>query len=109
MAFDVTGRDKIDLQKVGKDIYEALTRTGKSGWKKRARHAGAAAIDPHKNYTPSEVASILNVSYDTAIRRMGKMGAVNMGTPERRYKRGKRMLRVTGKRLMDYLRKRSLE
>jgi hypothetical protein len=40
---------------------------------------------------------------------MGKMGAVNMGTPERRYKRGKRILRVTGKRLMDYLRKRLLE
>ena len=36
MAFDATTRDKIDLQKVGKDIYEALTRTGKRGWKKRA-------------------------------------------------------------------------
>jgi Mn-dependent DtxR family transcriptional regulator len=81
-----------------------LTRPKRSGWKKRARKAIATAIDPHKNYTPSEVATVLNVSYDTAIRRMEKMGCVDMGTKERRYKRGKRMLRVTGRKLMDYLR-----
>ncbi len=32
-----------------------------------------------------------------------------MGTKERRYKRGKRMLRVSGKKLMDYLKKKTLD
>jgi hypothetical protein len=73
-------------------------------WKQAARSQPPVAIDMHKMYTPAEVASILNVSYDTAISRMEKMhGCVNMGPTERRYKRGKRMLRVSGKRLRIYL------
>lgn len=43
-----------------------------------------------KSYTPSEVVAVLNVSYDTAIGRWEKMGCVDMGTKEHRYKRGKR-------------------
>ncbi len=44
-----------------------------------------------KRYTPSEVAALLNVSYDTAVRRMQRMkGCVDMGTQTKRYKRGKR-------------------
>ena len=48
-------------------------------------------------YTPSEVAALLNVSYDTAVRRMQSMkGFVDMGTQTKRYKRGKKMLRISG-------------
>src|ERR1017187_8669460 len=78
-------------------------------FKKAARRRQPLSIDPFKNYTPAEVAGILNISYDSSLRRMEKMGAVDMGTPETLHKRRKRMLRVTGKRLMDYLRRRSLE
>jgi hypothetical protein len=77
-------------------------------FKKAARRRQPLSIDPFKNYTPAEVAGILNISYDSSLRQMEKMGAVDMGTPETLHKRRKRMLRVTGKRLMDYLRKRSL-
>ena len=75
-----------------------------SEWKQAARSQSPAAIGPHKLYSPAEVSSLLNVSYDTAVRRMSGMhGCVDMGTPERRYKRGKRMLRISGKHLRIYL------
>ena len=99
----------IDLAKVGRDIYDALAKRHRAHYKKKARQ-NAAPIDPHKNYRPSEVAAILNVSYDTAIRRMQKMkGAVDMGTEERRYKRGKKLLVISGKNLAAYLRNKSVE
>jgi hypothetical protein len=51
------------------------------------------------------VTAILNVSYETAVRKMEKMeGCIDMGTKERRYKRGKRMLRVPGSGLLEFLR-----
>ena len=73
-------------------------------WKQAARSQPPVAIDPHKLYSPAEVSSLLNISYDTAIRRMLRMhGTIDMGTLERRYKRGKRMLRISGKHLRVYL------
>ncbi|HLM79015.1 MAG TPA: hypothetical protein VK302_00140 [Terriglobales bacterium] len=80
------------------------------GWKQRARATQPVAIDPHKLYSPSDVSALLNVSYDTAIRRMQTMqGCVDMGTKERRYKRGKRMLRISGKHLREYLTNKRVE
>ena len=74
-------------------------------YKTAARERLPLAIDRLKNYAPAEVATILNISYDTAIRRMETMkGVMDMGTKEKRYKRGKRMLRVSGAKLLDYLR-----
>jgi hypothetical protein len=62
-------------------------------------------IESEQNYAPSEVAAILNVSYDAASRLMLKMrGVVDLGTQTRRYKRGKKKLRVSGKNLLAYLR-----
>ena len=95
---------KIDLRKVGKDIYELLTYPGRRSFKQRA---GKQTVEskPDKLYTPSEVAALLNVSYDTAVRRMQRMkGCVDMGTQTKRYKRGKKLLRISGKHLVAHLR-----
>jgi hypothetical protein len=95
---------KIDLRKVGKDIYELLTYPGRRGFKHRARKQ-TVELKPDKLYSPSEVAALLNVSYDTASRRMQTMkGCVDMGTQTKRYKRGKKLLRVSGKHLIAFLR-----
>jgi hypothetical protein len=95
---------KIDLHKVGKDIYELLTYPSRRGFKQRARKQ-IVELKPDKLYTPSEISALLNVSYDTAVRRMQKMkGCVDMGTQTKRYKRGKKMLRISGKHLVAYLR-----
>jgi hypothetical protein len=95
---------KPDLHKVGKDIYELLTHPGRRSFKQRARKQ-TVELKPDKLYTPSEVAALLNVSYDTAVRRMRSMkGCVDMGTQTKRYKRGKKMLRIGGKHLVTYLR-----
>jgi hypothetical protein len=58
---------KIDLRKVGKDIYELLTYPDRRSFKQRARKQ-TVELKPDKLYTPSEVAALLNVSYDTAVR-----------------------------------------
>jgi len=95
---------KVDLRKVGKDIYELLTYPGRRSFKQRARKQ-TVELKPDKLYTPSEVAALLNVSYDTAVRRMQSMkGCVDMGTQTKRYKRGKKLLRISGKHLVAYLR-----
>ena len=74
------------------------------GFGVQARAQQPLAINPHKFYSPAEIAALLGVSYDTAIRRMEKMhGCINMGPVERRYKRGKRMLRISGTHLRVYL------
>ena len=100
-------REQIDLHKVGKDIYELLVHPGRRSFKQRARKQ-TVELKSDKLYTPSEVAALLNVSYDTAVRRMRIMkGCVDMGTQTKRYKRGKRMLRVSGKHLLAYLRSKS--
>src|SRR5208282_130588 len=93
-----------DLRKVGSDIYEVLTNTGRHGYKQRMRKR-TIKIEPEQNYAPSEIAAILNVSYDAALRLMQKMkGVVDLGTPTRRYKRGKKKLRISGKNLSAFLR-----
>jgi hypothetical protein len=96
--------NKPDLRKVGKDIYELLTNTGRLGYKQRKRNQ-TIKIEPEKNYAPSEVAAALNLSYDAALRLMQKMkGVVDWGTPTRRYKRGKKKLRISGKNLLTFIR-----
>ena len=95
---------KPDLRKVGRDIYEVLTNTGRHGYKQRMRKR-TIKIEADENYAPGEVAAILNVSYDAASRFMQKMkGVVDLGTPTRRYKRGKKKLRISGKNLLAFLR-----
>jgi len=95
---------KIDLRKVSKDIYELVTYPGRRSFKLRARKQ-TMEFKPDKLYTPSEVAALLNVSYDTAVRRMQRMkGCVDLGTPTKRYKRGKKLLRISGKHFVAYLR-----
>ncbi len=60
---------------------------------------------PFSIYTPGEVSALLNVSYDTAVRRMQKMkGCVDMGTQTKRYQRGKKLLRISDKNLVAFLR-----
>lgn len=45
--------------------------------------------------TIDEVAAILKISSDTAIRRFGReRGVIDLGTPETRSKRRQRMLRI---------------
>ena len=62
---------------MGKDIYELLTYAGRRSFKQRARKQ-TVELKPDKLYTPSEVAALLNVSYDTAVRRMqGMKGCVD--------------------------------
>jgi uncharacterized protein (UPF0335 family) len=100
---------KHDLRKIGKDIYELLTGTGSQGYKQQARKQ-IVKIEPEQNYTPGEVAAALNLSYDAALRLMEKMkGVVDFGTPTRRYKRGKRKLRISGKNLLTFLRGKTIE
>ena len=104
LSIDYHQGRKPDLRKVGRDIYEVLTNTGRHGYKQRMRKR-TIKIEPEQNYAPSEVAAILNVSYDAALRLMQKMkGVVDLGTPARRYKRGKKKLRISGKNLLAFLR-----
>lgn len=96
---------KPDLHKVGKDIYELLTGTGSRGYKQQARKQTVQFKADDTMYEPKQIAAILNVSYDAAIRLMQKMkGVVDFGTPTRRYKRGKKKLRISGKNLLGFLR-----
>jgi hypothetical protein len=98
-----------DLRKVDKGIYELLTTGGRDGYKQRMRKR-TIKIESDKNYPPSDVAAILNVSYDAALRYMQKMkGVVDLGTPTRRYKRGKKRLRVSGKNLLAFIRGKARE
>lgn len=100
---------KPNLRKVGRDIYELLTNTGRYGYKQRMRKR-TIKIEPEQNYAPSEVAAFLNISYDAALRLMQKMkGVVDLGTPTRRYKRGKKKLRISGKNLLAFLRGKTRE
>ena len=107
LSIDFPQGRKPDLRKVGRDIYELITNTGCHGYKQRMRKR-TIKIEPERNYAPSEVAAILNVSYDAASRLMQKMkGVVDLGTPTRRYKRGKKKLRISGKNLLAFLRSRT--
>jgi hypothetical protein len=87
-----------------KGTSEVLTREGRRGYKQLVRNQ-RVKIEPELNYSPGEVAAALNLSYDSALRRMQKMkGVVDFGTPTRRYKRGKKKLRISGKNLPAFLR-----
>ena len=87
-----------------KDASEVLTRENRRGYKQLVRNQ-RVKIEPEHNYSPGEVAAALNLSYDSALRRMQKMkGVVDFGTPTRRYKRGKKKLRISGRNLLAYLR-----
>lgn len=98
------GHTRPDLGRVGKDMYELLTNSGRHGYKQRLR-TQTVKVETEKHYAPSDVAAILNVSYDAASRLMMKMkGVVDLGTPTRRYKRGKKKLRISGKNLLAFLR-----
>lgn len=86
-----------------KDTSEVLAGKGRRGYKQLVRNQ-RVKIEPEQNYSPGEVAAALNVSYDTALRRMLRMkGVVDLGTPTRRYKRGKKKLRIRGKKLLAFL------
>jgi len=86
------------------DIYKVPTVTGRHGYKQLARKQ-SVKIEPEQNYSPGEVAAALNLSYDAALRLMLKMkGVIDFGTPTRRYKRGKRKMRISGKNLLAFLR-----
>jgi hypothetical protein len=85
-----------------------LTSTSRHGFKQLARKQ-TVTIEPEQNYSPSEVAAALNLSYDAALRLMPKMkGVVDFGTPTRRYKRGKKKLRISGKNLLAFLRSKTI-
>jgi hypothetical protein len=91
-----------------KDTSEVLTGEGRRGYKQLVRNQ-RVKIEPEQNYSPGEVAAALNLSYDSALRRMQKMkGVVDYGTPTRRYKRGKRKLRISGKNLLAFVRTKTI-
>jgi len=67
-----------------KDTSEALTRKGQRGYKQLVR-SQTVKIEPEQNYRPGQVAAALNLSYDSALRRMQKMkGVADFGIPTRR-------------------------
>jgi hypothetical protein len=89
-----------DLANVGRDIYQLLNAPAiqKPAWKRQRENI---EIKTDCLYSPREVAAILSVSYDTAIRIMGRMGrSVDLAKPRAK----KRLLRVKGSDLRDYLR-----
>lgn len=91
---------KIDLSAVGQEIYDLLaSRTTR--WKQRARHKHTeVVIKPDHLYSPGEVAAVLSVSYNTATRIMERMKrTANLARPRSR----KRLLRVKGSDLRDYI------
>jgi hypothetical protein len=89
-----------DLSRVGHDIYYQLTRKlheNARSWKKRL---GSVEIKSDHLYSPKEVASVLSVSYDTAVRTMSRMKrSANLAKPHAK----KRLLRVKGSDLRDYI------
>jgi hypothetical protein len=91
-----------------KDTSEVLTSKGRHGYKQQVRKQ-TVEIEQEKYYSPGQVAAALNVSYDAALRKMLKMkGVVDLGTPTRRYKQGKKKLRISGKNLLAFLRSKTL-
>lgn len=89
-----------DLAQVGHDIYHQLTvrrRDNKQSWKRRL---GSVEIKSDHLYSPKEVAAVLSVSYDTAVRIMSRMRrSANLAKPHAK----KRLLRVKGSDLRDYI------
>jgi hypothetical protein len=79
-------------------------------YKKAMRERQPLPIDPTKNYCPGEVSAILNCSYNTALRKMSRMKAVvNLGAKSHPGQRPKRILRISGRALSDFMRNRQGE
>jgi hypothetical protein len=95
----LTIASKPDLSQAGQDIYDALTSASKRGWKNRARKK-PVTFDTERYYAPAEVAALVSISYDAAIRLMKRTGkTIDLSAPRTR----KRMLRIRGKHLREYL------
>jgi hypothetical protein len=74
-------------------------------YKQAARERPPLPIDPHKNYGPKDVAAFLDISYDSAIREIEKMpGCTGLGKRAPRFKRTKRLLRISGMKLKEWMR-----
>ena len=59
--------------------------------------------------TVEQVASILQVSTDTVLRRFGNMeGVIDLGTPERLHKRRNRILRIPRRTLEQFIAEREV-
>lgn len=84
-------------------ISKSQISIGRRGYKQRVR-SQLITIEPEQFYCPGQVAALLNLSYDSALRLMLKMkGVVDFGTPRRRYNRGKRKPRINGKDLLTFI------
>jgi hypothetical protein len=88
-----------DLTEVGQQIYDLLNMQPKrrQAWKKRVV---SVEIKPDHTYSPREVAAVLSVSYDTALRIMSRMKRIaNFAKPRTK----KRLPRIKGSDLRDYI------
>jgi|SRR6185437_13573264 len=84
---------KPDLRRAGQDIYAALRPT-------KRKCVEFQTLVPDKLYSPGEVSEILSVSYNTALRLMESTSkTVDLAKPQTR----KRLLRIRGKHLREYL------
>jgi hypothetical protein len=69
----------------------------RQAWKKRVV---SVEIKPDHTYSPREVAAVLSVSYDTALRIMSRMKRIaNFAKPRTK----KRLPRIKGSDLRDYI------
>jgi hypothetical protein len=60
--------------------------------------------------TPEQIATILSVSVDTVARQFGGAeGEIDLGTPETKHKRRKRLLRIPRHTLEAYILKRQVK
>ena len=60
-------RSKVDLQRVGQDIYDVLNqKPHRKGYKARQRERHVV-LDPNKHYRVADVSALLNISYDKAL------------------------------------------
>jgi len=84
---------KPDLSQVGQDIYDALRPP-------KRKRVEFQTLVPDKLYSPGEVAEIISVSYNTALRLMERSGkTIDLAKPRTR----KRLLRIRGKHLREYI------
>ena len=96
---NLSQKEASNLATVGQDIYHLLSMPPKKRltWKTRVV---SVEIKPDHLYSPKEVAAVLSVSYDTAVRTMERMKrTANLAKPRAM----KRLLRVKGSDLRDYI------
>lgn len=61
-------------------------------------------IGVERFYSPSEIASILNVSDDTILKQFGNLeGVIDIGTPGSLHRRKKRVLRIPSRVLERFI------